>query len=86
MDLFKQKKIVKVEIISQTEGLSGNDQLTNYAVGHMMDGFDGVVAADIYNDYNASKTLFLVYYDNGTTETICVKDDSQEFNYYIQFI
>ena len=70
MCLFKLKKILKVEIIAQSEGIDENDQLTNLAAGHMMGGFDGMVHASLLNESEGPTTTFLITYDNGTSETI----------------
>ncbi len=86
MGIFKQKKIIKVEIIEQTTGLSEDDKLTNYAAGHMMGGFDGMVHAYLLNESESSKTTFYISYEDGSTEIRCVNDNSFEYNKYIKFI
>ena len=85
-NLFKTKKIVSVEIIGYTEGISEDDALSNYAAGHMMGGFDGMVHASLLNESEAPTTTFLIHYDNGTSETKTVKDGSSQYNYYIRFV
>ena len=86
MCLFKFKKIVKVEIIGQSEGISENDQLTNLAAGHMMGGFDGMVHASLLNESEGPTTTFLITYNNGTSEIKTVLDSSFEYRKYINFI
>lgn len=86
MCLFKFKKIVKVEIVEQSEGISEDDQLTNLAVGHMMGGFDGMVHASLLNESEGPTTTFLITYDNGTTEIKTVLDNNLEYRKYIKYI
>ena len=86
MCLFRIKKIIKVDIIAQTEGISESDQLTNLAAGHMMGGFDGMVHASLLNESEGPTTTFLITYDNGTTEIKTVLDSSLEYRKYIKFI
>lgn len=86
MVFFNRKKIINVEIIAQTEGFSEDDELMNYAAGHMMGGFDGMVQASILNDYEKPTTTFEITYDNGSTEIITVNNDSFDYNYYIKYL
>lgn len=86
MCLFKTKKIVKVEIVGQSEGISESDQLTNLAAGHMMGGFDGMVHASLLNESEGPATTFLITYDNGTNEIKTVLDSSLEYRKFIKFI
>lgn len=86
MWFFKTKKIVSVEIIAQSEGISESDQLTNLAAGHMMGGFDGMVHASLLNESEGPKTTFIITYDNGTTEIKTVLDNSLEFRKYVKFL
>ena len=83
---FKPKTIVKTEIICETEGISEDDQNSNLVAGHMMDDFDGVVAASLYNDTFEATTTFLVYFDNGTTKSVTVPTNSSKYNYYCKFL
>lgn len=86
MCLFKLKKILKVEIIAQSEGISESDQLTNLAAGHMMGGFNGMVHASLLNESEGPTTTFLIIYDNGTTEIKTVLDNSLDYRKYMKFI
>ena len=86
MCLFKTKKIVKVEIVGRSKGISEDDQLTNLAAGHMMGGFDGMVHASLLNESEGPTTTFLITYDNGTTEIKTVLDSSLDYKKYIKFI
>ncbi len=86
MCLFKRKKIISVEIIGHTEGISEDDALMNYAAGHMMGGFEGMVQADILNDSERPTTTFLVKYDNGTQKIITANDGSYEYYKYIRYL
>lgn len=86
MGIFTRKKIVKVEIFEYTEGISESDALMNYAVGHMMGGFDGMVHASILNESEGPTTTFLITYNNGTTEIKTVLDSSLEYRNLIKFI
>lgn len=73
------KKIIKVEIIGQTEGVSEDDELSNFATGHMMGGFDGMVHASLLNYSEGPTTTFRITYDNNTTEVRTILDDSLEY-------
>lgn len=84
--LFKKKKIVKVEIYDEIDGLSEDDKLSNYAAGHMMGGFHGMVMADIYNSNNSAKTIFLVVYDDGTSELIETENESSHYYRYMRMV
>lgn len=86
MCLFKIKKIVKVEIIGYTEGISEDDQLTNYAAGHMMGGFDGMVHAYFLNESEGATTTFQITYDNGTYENKTVRNNSSEYQRLIRLV
>lgn len=86
MWFFKTNKIVNVEIIAQSEGISEDDQLTNLAAGHMMGGFDGMVHASLLNESEGPTTTFLITYDNETTEIKTVLDSSLEYRKYVKFI
>ena len=86
MGFFTRKKIVKVEIIGYTEGISEDDALMNYAAGHMMGGFDGMVHASLLNDSEAPTTTFQITYDNGTTKIVTVKDGTSNYYYYMNLV
>lgn len=86
MCLFKFKKIVKVEIVGQSEGISEDDQLTNLAAGHMIGGFEGMVHASILNDSEAPTTTFQITYDNGTTKIVTIKDGTSNYYYYMNLV
>lgn len=85
-NLFKTKKIVRVEIVSIEEGISESDQLMNYAVGHMMGGFDGMVHASLLNESEGAKTTFKIVYDDGSVKYRKVNNGSSEYNKYIQYL
>ncbi len=80
------KKIIKVEIIGQTEGISEDDTLMNYAAGHMMGGFDGMVHADLLNESEGPTTTFKIFYDNGTTEVKTVLNSSFQYRNYLKYL
>lgn len=84
MGLFK--KIIKVEIIGQSEGISEDEVLMNYAVGHMMGGFDGMVHADLLNESEGPTTTFKITYDNGTTQVKTVLNSSFEYRNYLKYL
>ncbi len=86
MGIFTRKKIIKVEIIGYTEGISDDDALMNYAVGHMMGGFDGMVHADILNESEGPTTTFKITYDNNTTDIKTVANSSFEYKNYLRFL
>ena len=78
MCLFKMK-IVRVELIEQIDGfthyMSEDDKLTNLALGHMTGGFDGMVAADVYNMCNEKKVVpakrrYRLTYSDGSVKTV----------------
>ena len=73
------KKIIKVEVIGQTEGISEDEQLSNYAAGHMMCGFNGMVHASLLNDSEGPTTTFRIFYDNNTVEIKSVLNSSLEY-------
>ncbi len=85
-NLFKTKSIIKTEIVGHKEGLSEEEQLDNLVIGDMEGGFDGMVVADVYNQYHCSQTTFKVYYDNGTYKFETVDDDSRRYHYLLQFL
>ena len=84
--LFKRKKIVSVEIYEEIDGLDEDDKFVNLAVGDMMDGFDGMVMADLYNSDNSAKTIFLVVYDDGTSELIETENGSSHYYCYMRMV
>lgn len=91
MGLFDIKKIVRVELIEQLDGytqvLNEDEKLTNLAVGHMMGGFDGMVAADVYNsNYRkqipAKRRYRLTYSDGSRTTVLLNVGTNLERKYY----
>ena len=86
LNLFKKKKIIQAKIIAHTEGFDEDLKLNNIIVGDMMDGFDGAVAASGYNDLNSSETTFLITFDDGSTQTVTVKNNSLKYDYYMQYV
>ena len=91
MGLFDIKKIVRVELVEQLDGyaqvLSEDDKLTNLALGHMTGGFDGMVAADVYNSsykkqIPAKRRYRLTYSDGSRTTVTLVVGTSLERKYY----
>ena len=92
MELFKINKIVKVELVEQIDGftqyMSEDDKLTNLALGHMTGGFDGMVAADVYNMCNEKKSVpakrrYRITYSDGSVKTVqLIVGTSIERNYY----
>ena len=63
-----------------------DDKFVNLAVGDMMDGFDGMVMADLYNSDNSAKTIFLVVYDDGTSELIETENGSSHYYCYMRMV
>lgn len=86
MGVFKRKKIIKVEIIESSEGISEDDAMMNYAVGHMMGGFNGMVHASILNESEGPTTTFLIFYNDGSSEIKTVLNSSLEYKNYIKYI
>ncbi len=84
--LFQNKKIVSVEILNQTDGIDEDEQLLNYAVGHMISGFDGMVHASVLNDELSDTTTFKIEYSNGSTEIKVVNNNSLAYSKYIKFL
>lgn len=84
--MFKRKKLISAEILEEIEGFTEEEQLMNYAAGHMMGGFDGMVQASILNEFNKDQTVFQLYYDDGSTEVVKVDNDSRKYSYYIDFV
>ena len=80
------KKIIKVEIISFNDEITEDEALLNYAVGHMMGGFEGMVQASILNDSYQPNTTFLITYNDGTCETKTVVNNSFEFDSLIKYL
>lgn len=85
-NLFKTRKIIKTEIVSHEEGLSEDEEFDNLVIGDMEAGFEGMLAADIFNQENSSKTTFKIFYDDGTCVFETVNDDSRRFEYLSQFL
>ncbi len=79
------KKIESVILICENEP-SEDELLSNYATGHMMGGFWGMVQADILNSYEGLTTTFLIKYENGTSEYRTVKNSSLEYRRLIKYI
>ena len=52
----------------------------------MMEGFDGMVMAEIYNDEYSAETTFEVTYTDGSSEYIVTQDGDSDYNYYISFV
>lgn len=84
--MFKKKKLISAEILEEIEGFTEDEQLMNYAAGHMMGGFDGMVQASILNEFNKDQTVFQLYYDDNSTEVVKVDNDSRLYSYYINFV
>lgn len=84
--LFSKKIISKVSIVNHIDGLNEDDKLDNIVVGDMMEGFDGMVMAEIYNDEHSSKTTFEVTYTDGTSEYIVTEDGDSDYNFYIKYV
>lgn len=84
--LFSKKIISSVRIVDHTDGLNEEEKLDNLVVGDMMDGFDGMVMAEIYNDEYSAETTFEVTYTDGTSEYIVTQDGDSDYNYYINFV
>lgn len=79
---FNRKKIARVELYEQIDGLDEDDKYSNLALGHMFDGFTGYVMADLYNADHSAKTVFLVTYTDGTSELIETENGSSDYRYY----
>ena len=84
--MFKKKKLISAEILEEIEGFTEDEQLMNYAAGHMMGGFDGMVQASILNEFNKDQTVFQLYYDDNSTEVVKVDNDSRLYSYDINFV
>ena len=84
--LFSKKVISSVKIIDHKDGLDEDDKMNNLAIGDMVDGFDGMVIAELYNEDNSAETTFEVNYTDGTTEYIVTQDGDSDYNYYIKFV
>lgn len=85
-NLFKRKKILSVKIISKDEGISEEDADMNYAVGHMMGGFNGVMHAQLLNENEASTTTFKITYNDRSVNYVEVKNGSALYNKYMRYI
>ena len=83
---LKNKKIDHVKIIAETEGISDDEKMLNYTVGHMMGGFDGMVHADILNDELSATTTFKIFYTNGDQEVKVVRNSSLAYAKYIKYL
>lgn len=84
--MFKRKKLIKAEILEEIEGFTEEEQLMNYAAGHMMGGFDGMVQASMLNEFNKDQTVFQLYYDDGSTEVAKVDNDSRLYVNYMNYV
>ncbi len=82
MCFFKKKKIVKVVVEECIESISQDEQMLNYANGHMMGGFEGVFMANLINENSYPETVFLIFYDDGSTKRKRVKNNSYDYKYY----
>ena len=80
------KTILKTEIVAESDGLDEDDKLTNLAVGEMMDGFDGMVFADIYNQEHSATTTFRVTYTDGTSELIETENGSSQYRKFMKYL
>lgn len=85
-NLFKTKKIIKTEIVEHKEGLSEDEEFENLVIGDMEAGFEGMLAADVYNQYHSSETTFKVFYDDGSCILETVNDNSKRCDYLSQFL
>lgn len=84
--LGSSKKIARTEIVEHIDGISEDDKMTNMAVGHMMGGFDGMVHADLLNSYESAKTVFRVYYTDGTSQLVETEDGSSAYRKYASYL
>ena len=82
----KVKQIEKTEIVEETEGLDEDEQFTNIIIGDELGGFEGAVAADVYNQYHSAKTTFLVTYTDGTTELVETENGSSWYRKYMRYL
>ncbi len=80
------KKIIRTEIIDTMPGISEEDKLNNLVVGHMMNGFNGVMHANLLNESEGEKTTFLVIYSDNTSSTITVNNNSLAYKKYITYL
>lgn len=69
-------------VVGQTDGIGEDDRITNYAVGHMMGGFDGMLHADLLNESRSAETVFRVFYCDGTFEDVRTRMGSSAWEYY----
>ena len=81
MCLFKKKTLVKVIYLGE-QNISKDDKNFNLVVGHMMDRFDGVVAADVYNSTLKDRSVFKLFYSDGSTKIVKVCVGSKQEEYY----
>ena len=84
--LFNIKKIIKVEFVEHIDGLDEDEKLANLVVGDMEGGFEGAVVADVYNQYHSAKTVFRVYYEEGTIALEEVEDYSSRYNFLVKLL
>ena len=84
MGLFR--KIVRTTIIGREKGITQEEKSINYAVGHMMGGFDGVVRADILNDSYPDKVTFKIFYDDGSSGVDKVEVGSLSYRTYMKYL
>lgn len=80
------KQILRTEIVEETDGLDEDEQFTNIIIGDELGGFDGAVAADVYNQYHSAKTTFLVTYTDGTTELVETENGSSWYRKYMRYL
>lgn len=83
---FNRNKISYTQIICESGGISEADKLMNYAAGHMMGGFEGMVQADILNESEGPSTTFLVVYENGAENMVTVLNSSRDYKKYIGYL
>lgn len=77
------KNIISVQIVEHKDGINEDDKLMNYAVGHMMGGFDGIMQAHLLNEFEGAKTTFYVTYDDGSSEHITLDEYDANYDYLI---
>ena len=79
-------KIEYTQILEEYDGISEDEELMNYAAGHMMGGFEGMVQADILNQNNGAQTKFLIKYKNGKEKGVVVLNSSLEYKTYYRYL
>lgn len=79
-------RIEHTEILEEYAGISEDEELMNYATGHMMGGFEGMVQAEILNQNEGAKTKFLIKYKNGKEKIVVVLNSSLEYITYCRYL